>query len=283
MEPSRQPELSDEIDLLRKYVEQAAAPVRAATLRKDMRAAQRWKRARTDEIANAAVAAGVVFAWGSGRNPRYWRREAGEFLRERVLEAASEVALPKTELAKRASRAAHDAGPKQAGAAIAELLKEGALKQVKAIVGGGTLFHTASVPEALLRASAEALVAKFRTLGMDAAQVAQAFRVVSSPEHTPLTAPPAGPAAETDVAERALQILRQLQGGPAVPVTVYRLRAAMPEASKPELDRAVMALAATQRVYLTRHDHGWALPEDERERLVHDGGANLYVAITIRD
>jgi hypothetical protein len=74
-----------------------------------------------------------------------------------------------------------------------------------------------------------------------------------------------------------------MQSSPGAPVSLPQVRAAFPLTEKAEFDRAVLALADEQKVYLTQHDHGWAMPEAERDLLVHDGGTRLYVAITLRD
>lgn len=83
-------------------------------------------------------------------------------------------------------------------------------------------------------------------------------------------------------ADSLLASIRRMQISHGVPVSLPRVRAAFPGTEKAEFDRAVLALADQQQVYLTRHDHGWAMPEADRALLVHDGGSRLYAAVTVR-
>lgn len=77
---------------------------------------------------------------------------------------------------------------------------------------------------------------------------------------------------------------------PGVPVSIPKLRESLPKLSKAEFDAAVLAMADRGEVELTTHDHGPALSEAERERLVHDpntkddrGRPAYYVAATRRE
>jgi len=97
------------------------------------------------------------------------------------------------------------------------------------------------------------------------------------------TASVAPPTAVANLTEGLLAAVRRMQVSPGAPVSLPQVRAAFPGTEKAEFDRAVLALADQQQVYLTQHDHGWAMPEAERGLLVHDGGTRLYVAITLRD
>lgn len=60
------------------------------------------------------------------------------------------------------------------------------------------------------------------------------------------------------------------------PVTVPELKAQFPDVPKAEFDAAVMQLAKDEKIYVSRHDHPGAMPEDfRRDSLVDD----QYVAV----
>ena len=261
---------------MREHLEHSNAPVGIQKLQKELRASHGWRPEELKGIIAEGISHGLIFEWPAyRRSARYWHCDDKRYVRDRIIEIASKAALPKRDLALRAAKAAHNYGAKKAEAQIQHLVKEGAVKKTQALVGGGSLFYESGSPWALLETSARTLVEKFRQLGVEESDVAKVFAP------TPTIATPMQPtAAKPELSQSIYEALQQMERGP---VTVYRLRAAVPQASKKDFDQAVLALAEQQRVYLSRHDHGWALPEDERERLVHDGGTNLYVAVTLRD
>ncbi len=190
--------------------------------------------------------------------------------RDKLLEIGAEKALTRGELAKEAARGFRRCvSVKQTEELIPGLAREGALTKAVAVAGRRTLFYRAGTFKPLLRA----LLDRVKDLGFD-----------RDPSHQTLLAAvegaPAPPA--PDLPARILQSLREFEEAPGVPVTVRRLRAALPGIPKTDFDRAVLSLADEQQVYLIRHDHGWALPEAERDQLVYDGGEKLYVGVQLR-
>jgi hypothetical protein len=248
------------------YLSLSHAPASAAKLKEEVRKRERWSEEHAAQSIQAAVEAGEIFVWPRFRGAvRYWNREPGAVVREAVLTIASQSALPRKELVARTAKQAYNCGKAAAEAAIKEMLGSGALKSARTM-GPGALFYAES--EALVRGSMTILSARLSQLG-----------ITLEPQ---VAAPPA--AQHTEPApQRIFETLGRLQPGDAVPVTVHRLRAELPDLDKDTFDRAVIELADQQRVYLTTHDHGWALPEPERRQLVSDGGQKLYVAVTLRD
>jgi hypothetical protein len=201
-----------------------------------------------------------------------WTREALEAVfraaaRENLLEIASISALPKNRLAKEAARSFRRCyGAKKIEKLVSALEREGLLRKVRAVVGPGTLFYRAGDPRPLVWAFRERL----EKLGFSRPHIDEALGPVAKK-------PDAG-----DLPGRLLERIRALEEAPGVPVTVHSLRAAFPGIPKFDFDRAVLALADQGQVFLIQHDHGWALPEAEREALVHDGGTKLYVGVKLR-
>ena len=183
--------------------------------------------------------------------------------------------MSKNDLIASVNRRAHNCGAKTAGDAVALLVKEGALKTAKT-VSLKAFYYNAAVPAGLVRTSLAVLIERLLK-----AQVSETeIRALLDWPQAAAAAP-----AETTAAwpDRILDAIRRLESVPSAPVTVQSLHAALPELSKTDFDRLVISLADRQRIYLTTHDHGWALPDPEREQLVWDGGQKLYVAVTLRD
>lgn len=239
----------------------APEPVAGKKLKDDLRARERWKPKEVTAFLKQAVAEGAVYAWPKSR---FWARNPADVARSAALDLSAEAAMPKKELIAQTGARSFGSG-KAATGAVAALLGSGALKKAK-LVGKTELIYRAGDLRGLVTASYGALARELRKLGL-----------VEAPEVTPPVEPGAA------LADRILEAVKRLQPGPAVPVTVQALRSAMPGVGKTEFDRAVIQLADRLVVYLTSHDHGWALAEAEREQLVFDGGQKLYVAVTLRD
>lgn len=240
-----------------------SGPATAKKLKSELRRRERW----TDEQAAASIeqgiAAGEVFVWPRYRNAvRYWTRDPAVETRAAAVAAASDRALPRRALVTAIAANAHHCGKAAAEAAVKSLLSEGALRAAR-VMGPTPLLY--ATPQALVKGATAILTERLRALGVEA--------------QAPV---PVEPHAAEPAAERLLAAVRRLQPAPAVPVTVHSLRAALPDLDKQAFDRAAIELADRQQVYLTTHDHGWALSESERGQLIFDGGQKLYVAVTLR-
>jgi plasmid stabilization system protein ParE len=244
-----------EVDSIVAYLKDASEPVAAKAVIKHVRTSA--------SMLEDAARSGMVFVWPRYRNSvRYWSRALGGVVRERILEIAGETAMTRAGLVPEIKRRAFHCGTKAAESALRELLKDGTVKVAK--LGLGNLYYRADRPQALVAPSTAALVERLKRFGVDA---------------------PIGPliASAGALEERILNEIARLQAASGVPVTVQNLRAALPGVAKTGFDSAVLALADRQKIYLTTHDHGWALPEPERDGLVWDGGQKLYVAVALRD
>lgn len=198
----------------------------------------------------------AAFVWPNYRGAaRFWHRDPAEVIREKMLHVLADAALTRKDVIAQVTRNCYNCGRKPAEQALAGLTKEGVIKTAR-IFGQTALHYRADRPQTLAATSMRMLMERLKKF--DAGQ-------------------------QSDLPERILDAVRRLQPGPGVPVTVQSLRAAIPGAAKPEFDEAVLSLADRQKLFLTTHDHGWALPESEREQLVFDGGQKLYVAVTLRD
>ncbi len=249
------------VETITERLKQAPAPVTLSKLRKEL---------RQDVTAALAQAmeAGTIFAWPRYFNsPRYWHRETAPVVREAMLTIARRDAMSKTNLIRATAKMAHNCGVPAAKAALTSLVKSGEVRSAKT-VGATGLYYATDTPQALVSASLALLMERLRRLNIDAGEISTGT---------------GAPAQATPLTESTFEAIRRLQPSPGVPVSVQQLRSAMVRASKQELDAAVLSLADAQKIYLTTHDHGWSLPEAEREQLVWDGGQKLYVAVTLRD
>ncbi len=253
-------------DTIAGYLKDATAPVTLKKLQKDWCSRHRWSPSQFADLLAEAVQQGAVYAWPRYRNSaRYWYRDPATVVRDQVLAVAGEVARSKQELVAQVVRRSYNCGRKPVEQSIGELLKSGGLRSAKPI-GSTALYYPAGSPAALVAGCVAVLTERLRKLGID--------------EPVNLSV---APTSAEPVPEDLLGTIRRLQSSPGVPVTVQSLRAALPWLTKQGLDHAVLSLADQQKLYLTTHDHGWALSETEREQLVWDEGQKLYVAVTLRD
>ncbi len=245
------------------YLAASPGPVTQKKLEKELKADK--------VVLQEAAASGAVHAWPKYRGAaRYWHRDPSEVVRQAITTVLAGNAMPKRELVTAASRQAFNFPKKAVEATLSTLVKSGTILPAKP-VGPTAFYYLPDHTEALARAAHAAVDERLARLGIDS----PAPRTVAAP-------PPATHESEASLSDRILEALRRLQPAPAVPVTVQSIRAAVPNADKLSVDRAILALADQQKVYLTTHDHGWALPEAQREELVFDGGQKLYVAVTLR-
>lgn len=251
-----------EMDIIVRCLEDSPVPVTRSKLLKELRARERWTERQAAAHLAEAVEAGAAVEWPKFHGPRYWRRAPASLVREEILAIAASEALAKDKLIRAAVRRAHHPGAKLAESALRDLLKEGLLYRQKLL--GPALYFRSDHPETFAEASFQAVREGLRRFG-----ISEPTERTAAPRPTPDGAVLAG--------------IVRLQPSPGVPVTVASLRAAIGGLSKAAFDSAVLALADQQRIYLTTHDHGWALPEADREQLVWDGGQKLYVAVTLRD
>jgi hypothetical protein len=160
---------------------------------------------------------------------------------------------------------------------VRSLIAEGQLVKART-VGQSELLYAAGATQALITSSLELLKARLLRSGVSEDQL----RGLSLNTKAVETAAAPSPVVSEDRGTRILEALRDLESTPGMPVTARQLRARVTDLTKEEFDLAVMELAGQQRVFVTRHDHGWALPEADRQELIHDGGENLYVAVATR-
>jgi hypothetical protein len=219
-----------------------------------------------------------AYDWPAFRRvPRYWHCDPDAYIRDRILEIASEVALTKPELVSRATKKAHRCSKSRVDSGVAALIRERDI--LKANAAGKTLYFKAGASKALIAGALELLRQSLMRAGITDAEIRNAGAGLSEKAAQPVSEIESTP----QLADRILGALRELEPAPGAPVTAKALRSRVADAEKTEFDRAVMQLAERQQVYVTKHDHGWALPESEREQLIHDGGTNLYVAVATRE
>jgi hypothetical protein len=268
---------------VREALRSSPAPLNINALQQTMKTRHRLTNDDVTSALTELVQNQQAYSWPAFRRvPRYWYCDAEGYIRDRILEIASEVALCKPQLETRAAKKTHRCSKNRVGKSLAGLVSE--REVVKAKAAGQVLYFKAGASKALIAGSLDIL----RQSLMRAGITDQEIRIAGfgpGAETTPLAQ--AGQLeskiqSTASLAGRILVALREIEPAPGAPVTANALRARVPDAGKAEFDRAVMQLAEQQQVYVTRHDHGWALPESDRQQLIHDGGTNLYVAVATR-
>jgi hypothetical protein len=249
-----------------------SGPLTAKKLQQKMRARYRIAPADVTAALTELVQNQTVHVWPAFRSSaaRYWHCDANSYIRERIFEIASSVALPRKHLEIRAARLSHCTRAR-VEKTLNELIREGRIVKART-VGRSALLFASGATQALIASSLDLLKERLLRTGLSEEEIRAAGFGAESRE---TSAPP-------DIERRILDGLRDLQPTPGGPVTARALRARLADVSKPEFDQAIMKLADQQRVYVIRHDHGGALAEAEQQQLINDGGTNLYVAVALR-
>ena len=249
-----------------RYISGLPAPVAAKRLEKEL---SRFGCSTAD-----ALQQGLIIAWPRYRGTvRFWHTHPDTFARQRMIVIAQRIAMKRPELVMAASREAHNCGRTVAGNVLKALISEGILKEAR--IGTLRLCYAAAYPESLIRPAIEPVLSNLQRLGVRDSAIHETFNEIQPAKSQPEQR-------TTAISDAIYQAATRLQPAPGVPVLMRDLRSAV-EAEKTEFDAGVLSLADAQKVYLTTHDHGWALPEIERQHLVWDGGQKLYVALTVRE
>jgi hypothetical protein len=242
----------------------------------------------TSELTDA-VHSGQAHIW-PGRSPRYWHCEVKAFIQDRLLEVAGTEALCTDELVARAAKLSKGCSQSAVENERKALTKAGRIAGKK-IFGPSVLYYVEGSYRALITGSLRVLREKLRKAGITDAEIESELTGAAPPPASPVQAPEvpaAAPASaspsvlEADLRSSILDAIRQLQPAHGAPVSAHRLRAAVPNAGKQAFDEIVLKLADEQLIHVIRHDHGWALPKNEQDELIFDGGDALYAAVAFR-
>lgn len=269
---------SQSVEQVRGYISVQALPRTLRELQRDFRNEFGWSESDSIRHVTFAKRVLVLHDWQFAGRSFFWREEQDRFLRARLLAASAEPVSKAALLRSAASRGR--TGRADLERVLKTLLAAGDIRCVGAPFSRQLLYFRKDAGMAYLRASAAGmakLFARFREAGATPAEVQGLVSELLGGENQTVRMP-----VRRELADQIHQRLRQMTPADPAPVTVQQLRAAFPGADKQEFDQAVLALAQQHRVWLTTHDHGWALPPDGRDQLVFDGGRNLYVAVTLR-
>ena len=246
--------------IILKIIQEAKAPVTLKTLQKQTRIG-------LDELARLLAAEGergTIHRWPeTRRQQRFWHRSPDEVVREQVLQAASECALPPPALAKQVKKRMPPGHPaKLVSAAIQQLIRESQLHKYPGFGKEKLLLGREGCPAAYAMAARGAM---------------QAIMDKLSAEGVHFEAPPA-----QDLQSVMLEAMARIEPARTAPVSISELRAAFPQADKRTFDEAALNLRAQQRAFLSRHDFPQSLPPEERDALIDGRDGTYYVAITAR-
>lgn len=258
------------------YLKDTPSPLTASQLRAGLKKLQQMSNSDAMACLTEAVQLGEVHEWPGGRSRRYWHCDPQAFIQERLLEIAAVEALSGPQLLARAAKVSKGCSRSTIKKELA-VLKQARQIVARKIVGQGAIYYRSGSDRALIKGSVRLLREKLLSLGLPEPEIAAEFRgttavpAASIPMHAPVM----------DLGAAIVAALRQLQPAAGAPVSVHRLRAAI-QAGKKEFDDAVLRLADEQSIYLTRHDHGRALPKEEQDTLVFDGRDAFYVTVAFR-
>jgi hypothetical protein len=136
---------------------------------------------RVDALLRDELAAAHVFAWGPAKKQRYSNRDPRAVARERLLALVPLQTLSKRELTSRAAKQAPPLSLKAAQSAMAALLREKHLREVKLIVGVEAL--PAPVPaQTSVNSVAEKIFAAVNRLAFGQGTTVTFYRLRQDPE-----------------------------------------------------------------------------------------------------
>ncbi len=246
--------------IILKAIEEAKAPLTLKNL-------QKRTRIGADELARLLASEterGSIHRWPETRGQqRFWHHSPDETLREQILQAASECALPPPALAKQAKKRMPPGHPaKLIASAVQQLIRDNQLHKYPGFGKEKLLLGREGCPAAYAKAAQSAI---------------QAIMDKLSAEGVHLQTLPA-----QDLESAMLEAMGRIEPSRTAPVSIGELRAAVPQASKRAFDEAALNLRVRKRAFLSRHDFPQSLPPDEREALIDGRDGTYYVAITAR-
>jgi len=254
------PDLSSQI---RDIVAASPYPLDAAAIRRGLKGEFALKPKQLPALAAALPSVAELVEWPAAnpkRGPRYWTRTPSEVAQSAAITAAAEAPVVPRKIVTAMTKGRTGIPRERAEALLRDLEESGKLHR-KPLLADSKY----KLVSRLTEADREELLAALSRIQRSLAVFGEIIAVPAAP----------APLLDDSAVLRALEHVEPRKG---LVVTAHRLRAALPEAPKKDLDQAVMRLYRAGKVLLHRHSGPLLLPEDERQELIQSG-ADYFVGI----
>ncbi len=285
------------IGVITRALERAEQPLTVRPLRDQLTGPFKLPEDQLRELLEEQVAQRKMFRFSpyKSKQLRYWAFGPDEYVRRLIKALLNKKPQTRSELFKGLKSPARDLEKAKQNAEIEKLLREGAIRELPAFIGGRTkrLSLRPPAPQEYLQDAVEKIVKKLKPLGVPRERILEAARDYFRRPEAPAggtgqgeQGAPAKPAPASDLFPVLLERMTQIE--PAAPsgalVYIKDLRRLMESfiPDKQAFDQAILNLARQGRVALHRHDFPASLSEQERGHLVRDDRGNFYVGIAVR-
>jgi len=270
------------IEVLIRSLEQSTGPITARQLRDRLTGPYKLPLETIEQILVEQVAGTKVYSYpGAGRagKARYWTQGLEQLARESTLRLLADKSLTLSEIVRRLRVPLRGMSEEAVRRLIGQLARTGELQQWPPVLGSRTGRYSVLPPDPAfyLRDAVDKIS---RKLGVPAASLAVLARQLDS-DKLPESFSDL-PGFDGKLLERMVQVkLAAAQGAPLPLRDLWRsLKSEGWE--KSTFDRTVLALAASYRITLLKHDFPGMLNPTERAELVVDQQGNHYVGIALR-
>lgn len=268
-----------EDEVLIRALAQSLQPLTARQLREKLSGPFRISEEKLARLLEERSEAGKLHRYkpsGRTRQPRYWTRGIEEYARQTILQILEQRPHTQAELAKRLKSRIPDLGDERRRQAVAQLVRESAVRQLPPMIGSRSVKLSTRSPDP--RDYLEDAIAKIaRKLSIGRERVMESIGDLVRPSSHGSQNELSG-----QLLTRMLQVkLAAAQGG-LVPLNELWRSMRKEGWDKAGFDRTVLGLADNYRVTLHRHNFPSALTDEEKSELVADELGNYYVGIALR-
>jgi hypothetical protein len=264
-------------EVLLRSLDQSTLPLTANQLRERLTGPYKLPLDKIETLLEELVRDGKVYLYpGSGPRgrSRFWTHGIEQFARETIRKTLATRSLPMSDLLRRLRNALKGMDETAQRRLITEMVREGALHEWPAVIGGRTVHFSAQLPEPLFYLE-DALNKIARKLGRSRDSLASALKELAG-------ANPEPSGGDEKLLERMVQMkLAAAQGAP-LPLRDLWQSLQSEGWEKAAFDRVVIELAASYRVTLLKHNFPGMLSDGDRADLVVDTYGNHYVGIAMR-
>ncbi|MDX2031437.1 MAG: hypothetical protein SF339_12250 [Blastocatellia bacterium] len=274
----------EEIDVLFKTLDASEEPLTKSRLRQALPSGRfKLPESRITEILAELQRRELVFRFNpyGGKHERYWTRRLDEYARITLLAALAGSPVTRAELVKKTDGRLKDFPEDKRRAMLNELVKEGAVRKWPALIGGRSELFSTRAPDSRVYFQ-HVLASLRRKLDLSEDQlIADVAALLAD-----LRARAADALPPPDPAQAILDAIARLAppSSPGAVVSTRTLRQAVNEQfpEKAEFDRAVLELAAQEKLAVHYHDFPASLSPGELDELVTDGRGNFYIGVALR-
>jgi hypothetical protein len=264
-------------EVLLRSLDQSTLPLTANQLRERLTGPYKLPLEKIETLLEELVRDGKAYLYpGSGPRgrSRFWTHGIEQFARETIRKTLATRSLPMSDLLRRLRNALKGMDETAQRRLITEMVREGALHEWPAVIGGRTVHFSTQLPEPLFYLE-DALNKIARKLGRSRDSLASALKELAG-------ANPEPSGGDEKLLERMVQMkLAAAQGAP-LPLRDLWQSLQSEGWDKAAFDRVVLELAASYRVTLLKHNFPGMLSDGDRADLVVDTYGNHYVGIAMR-